>query len=165
MKPQRRIATLDVKFGDLTAKNFEQLRILNYLTLPVIYSENFYDQLKSMARYSKFAYVKDVLVGAISCKEDILSDGTKQCYIMTITVLKPYRRYGIATKLLERAIKDCMVDRNVSRMVLHVQSNNEQALEFYKKNGFVVEEHLMNYYTDLTPSDCFFLSRTLPLTD
>merc|ERR1712060_247174 len=99
-KPQRRIATLNVKFGELTTKNYEQLRILNYLTLPVIYSENFYDLLKSMKRYSKFAYVKDVLVGAISCKEDIKPDGTKECYIMTITVLKPYRRYGIATKLL-----------------------------------------------------------------
>ena len=99
-KPARRLATLDLKFGDLTPKNFEQLRILNYLTLPVIYSENFYDMLKSMQRYSKFAYVKDVLVGAISCKEDILDDGSKQCYIMTITVLKPYRRYGIASKLL-----------------------------------------------------------------
>ena len=77
------------------------MRILNYLTLPVIYSENFYDMLKSMQRYSKFAYVKDVLVGAISCKEDILEDGSKQCYIMTITVLQPYRRYGIASKLLQ----------------------------------------------------------------
>ena len=73
-----------------------------------------------MVRYSKFAYVKDVLVGAISCKEDILNDGKKECYIMTITVLKPYRRYGIASQLLERAIEDCMVQREVSRMVLHV---------------------------------------------
>ena len=119
-KPERRVATLDVKFGNLTPKNFEQLRILNYLTLPVIYSENFYDLLKSMQRYSKFAYVKDVLVGAISCKEDIVEGGVKQCYIMTITVLKPYRRYGIASKLLEQAIQDCMVTRDVSRMVLHV---------------------------------------------
>ena len=78
-----------------------------------------------MKRYSKFAYVKDVLIGAISCKEDILNDGTKQCYIMTVTVLKPYRRYGIASKLLEKAIEECMLARDVSRMVLHVQSNNE----------------------------------------
>lgn len=160
-KPQRKVATLDVKFGDLNVKNFEQLRILNYLTLPVIYSEHFYDQLKSMVRYSKFAYVKDVLVGAISCKEDIKEDGTKECYIMTVTVLKPYRRYGIASKLLEQAIEDCMVQRDVSRMVLHVQSNNERALSFYKKNGFTVEEHLENYYTDLEPSDCYFLSKSV----
>ena len=43
----------------------------------MIYSENFYDLLKNMTRYSKFAYVKDVLVGAISCKEDIIADGSK----------------------------------------------------------------------------------------
>lgn len=139
------------------------MRILNYLTLPVIYSENFYDMLKSMQRYSKFAYVKDVLVGAISCKEDIKADGTKECYIMTITVLAPYRRYGIASKLLEQAMEDCMRSRDVSRMVLHVQSNNEQALSFYKKHEFVVEQHLENYYTELEPSDCYFLSKTMEL--
>ena len=80
---------------------------------------------------------------------------------MTITVLKPYRRYGIASKLLSRAIEDCMVAREVSRMVLHVQSNNEQALSFYKKNDFIVESHLENYYTDLEPSDCYFLVKSL----
>ena len=84
---------------------------------------------------------------------------------MTITVLKPYRRYGIATKLLERAIEDCMKARDVSRMVLHVQSNNEQALEFYKKNGFIVEEHLENYYTDLEPSDCYYLVKNVQATE
>lgn len=163
-KPQRKKATLDVRFGDLTPKNFEQLRILNYLTLPVIYSEHFYDQLKSMVRYSKFAYVKDVLVGAISCKEDLKADGTKECYIMTVTVLKPYRRYGIASKLLEQAIEDCMKTREVSKMVLHVQSNNAQALAFYKKHEFITEEHLIDYYTDLTPSDCYFLSKTIDVS-
>ena len=81
---------MDIKFGDITPKNFEQLRVINYLTLPVIYSEQFYDYLTSMRRYSKLAYLKDILVGAISCKEDIQKDGEHVCYIMTITVLKPY---------------------------------------------------------------------------
>ena len=88
----------------MTNKNFEQMRVLNYLTLPVVYSEFFYEKLvqldadkKAYLRYSKFAYVKDVLVGGISCKEDILEDGSRECYIMTIGVLEPYKRYGIAT--------------------------------------------------------------------
>jgi ribosomal protein S18 acetylase RimI-like enzyme len=50
------------------------------------------------------AYLKDILVGAISCKEDNQEDGSKAVYIMTITVLKPYRRFGIASQLLEQAI-------------------------------------------------------------
>ena len=64
-----------------------------------------------MGRYSKLAYIKDVLVGAITCKEDFEKDGERICYIMTITVLKPYRRYGVGTKLLEKAIEECLVQR------------------------------------------------------
>ena len=54
-----------------------------------------------MRRYSKLAYIKDVLVGAISCKETKKEDGTRVCYIMTITILKPYRRYGVGSALLK----------------------------------------------------------------
>jgi hypothetical protein len=69
-KPERKIKDVEIKFGDLTDKNVEQFRILNYLTLPVVYSEDFYKRLTSYQRYSKLAYLKDVLVGAISCKEE-----------------------------------------------------------------------------------------------
>ena len=163
-KPQRKKATLVVKFGELTPKNFEQMRILNYLTLPVVYSENFYDYLKQMQRYSKFAYVKDILVGAISCKEDILEDGSHACYIMTITVLKPYRRYGIASQLLEQAIKDCMQARNVSLMTLHVQASNEAAYKFYMKHGFELVEKKIGYYTELDDADCYVLNKKIDLS-
>ena len=69
---------------------------MNYLTLPVVYSEDFYRRLTSYYRYSKLAYLKDVLVGAISCKYEE-KDNEVVIYIMTITVLKPYRRYGIGS--------------------------------------------------------------------
>ena len=90
---------MKVSFGELTDKNFECMRVLNYATLPVIYSETFYKHLMSptLPRYSKYCYLKDVLVGSISCKIDELEDGSKACYIMTISVLKPYRRYGIGS--------------------------------------------------------------------
>ena len=70
------------------------------MTLPVIYGEKFYELLTKMRRYSQLAYVKDVLVGAISCKEDLEKSGERVCYIMTISILEPYRRYGIGTQLL-----------------------------------------------------------------
>jgi N-alpha-acetyltransferase 50 len=159
-KPSRKLVTIDdIKFGEVNSKNFEMLRIINYLTLPVIYSENFYEYLTSMRRYSKLAYFKDVLVGGISCKEDIEKSGEHICYIMTINVLKPYQRYGIGSKLLKQAIDDCVMKREVKRMRLHVQSGNDAALAFYQKNGFEVVEELKDYYTDLTPSDCFVLER------
>lgn len=132
------------------------------MTLPVVYSEQFYTYLTSLKRYSKMCYVKDVLVGAISCKEDVDPD-TKQpvCYIMTITVLKPYQRYGIGSQLLAQAIQDCMEARNVKTMQLHVQEGNDAALAFYKKHGFEVKAKLENYYTEYTPSGCYLLEKYL----
>ena len=39
IQPKSQHAAVDIKFGELTPRNFEQLRIINYMTLPVIYSE------------------------------------------------------------------------------------------------------------------------------
>ena len=73
------------------------------MTLPIIYSEDFYKRLTNYSRYSQLAYYKDVLVGAISCKYEEHKDaegnptGKKVVYIMSITVLTPYRRYNIGS--------------------------------------------------------------------
>lgn len=160
-KPVRKLQSVDIKFGDLNEKNVEQFRILNYVNLPVVYSEDFYRRLTSYTRYSKLAYLKDVLVGAISCKEDTQEDGSKAVYIMTITVLKHYRRYGIGSKLLEKAIEDCGKSKQIKKMTLHVQKGNDSAMEFYKKAGFNIKEELKGYYTDLEPSDCFVLEKQI----
>lgn len=105
-KPKRKKTKLDIQFGKLTDQNCEQFRLINYLTLPVIYSQDFYMRLTTYRRYSVLGYYKDVLVGAISCRyenemvetedgkdEKISDSGNKVVYIMTINVLKPYRRY------------------------------------------------------------------------
>jgi ribosomal protein S18 acetylase RimI-like enzyme len=89
------------------------------MNLPVIYSEDFYNRLINFSRYSQLAYLKDVLVGAISCKEE-LKDGVPVVYIMTITVLKPYRRYGIGSQLLAKAVLDCAQSKKIAKMYLHV---------------------------------------------
>ena len=138
------------------------LRVLNYLTLPVVYSEDFYDRLTNYQRYSCLAYVKDVLVGAISCRyEDDKETGTgRVVYIMTITVLKAYRRYGIGSQLLEQAIKECKRE-DVKRIYLHVLTSNESAIEFYQKAGFRIKETLMDYYQDLDPPHCHIFEKDL----
>ena len=159
-KPQRKLKQLDIKFGNLTDKNVEQFRILNYVNLPVVYSEDFYNRLTNYTRYSKLAYLKDVLVGAISCKEDKY-EGQKAVYIMTITILKPYRRYGIASKLLEQATEECAKKNSINYLILHVQCSNESALEFYKSHGFDNKERLDDYYTDLDPPHCYVLVKKL----
>ena len=146
-KPIRKLEKLKVTFGKLTKHNQEQFRVLNYLNLPVVYSEDFYNRLTNYSRYSCLAYVKDVLVGAISCRyEENEEDKTKtNVYVMTITVLKPYRRYGIGTQLLEKAIEECKRD-DVKKIYLHVHSGNQSAIEFYLRNGFAKTSEIEDYY-------------------
>ena len=79
---------------------------------------------------------------------------------MTVTILKPYRRYQIGTQLLNKAIEDC-TKSNVSKIYLHVLCSNESAIEFYKKAGFIIKEKLENYYTDLDPPHCFVFEKDL----
>ena len=103
VKPKRKIKELKVDFGKLTKQNVEQFRVLNYMTLPIVYSEDFYNRLTNESRYSSLAYYKDLLVGAVSCRYEDHKDeagnltGNKVVYIMSITVLCPYRRYNIGS--------------------------------------------------------------------
>ena len=66
-----------------------------------------------------------MLIGAITCKEDEHKDEStgeieKGVYIMTITVLEPYRRYGIGSKLLEEAMKDYKLTPEIKSIFLDV---------------------------------------------
>jgi len=139
----------------------------------VVYSQDFYIRLTAYRRYSILGYYKDVLVGAVSCRyEDEMTEveegseeepkptGNKVVYIMTITVLKPYRRYQIGTQLLDRAIEDC-TRGDVSKIYLHVLCSNHSAQEFYKKAGFIIKKKLENYYTDLEPPHCYIFEKDL----
>lgn len=84
--------------GAITKANLQQLRLINVHTLPVRYSDKFYDELLDRYdnNYLRFAFVQGFSVGAICArveKEDNLP--YKKLYIMTVNVLAPYRRYGI----------------------------------------------------------------------
>jgi len=62
------------------------------------------------------------------------------------------------TKLLNHALDLCS-KQNISEVYLHVQTNNEDAINFYKKFGFEITETIQNYYTNITPPDCYVLTR------
>ena len=47
-KPKRKLRELKVLFGKLTPANQEQFRVLNYMTLPVVYAEDFYNRLLNL---------------------------------------------------------------------------------------------------------------------
>lgn len=160
-------------FGEVTEKNVELVRILNTAMFPVRYQDRFYEELVKPANSKKNIlafYGYDILVGAICCRieppkpED--PPGTSpRLYIMTLAVLGPYQRLGIATRLFEKMMERIPTEwPEVQQVYLHVQTNNEKALAFYSKLGFKVEKKIEGYYKNISPPDCFVLTRDVPKT-
>lgn len=52
-------------------------------------------------------------------------------------------------------------DTNFDSIFLHVQVNNQDAIEFYQKFGFEILETRKNYYKRIHPPDAHVLSKSL----
>lgn len=116
--------------------------------------------------------------------------GRMRLYIMTLGVLAAYRGHGIGTKLVQSVLTfwgDNQEDptssedatttpttedksktkfqkamKNVDEISLHVQTSNEDAINFYTRRfGFVKGPMVKNYYKRIDPPDCYVLYKKL----
>ena len=55
---------------------------------------------------------------------------------MTVGVLAPHRDRAIGTRLLRHALNEGSKDAFLTHAYLHVQTNNADAIAFYKRFGF-----------------------------
>ncbi|KAL3697084.1 hypothetical protein R1sor_011160 [Riccia sorocarpa] len=158
-KPQ----DVHVSFDTVRDKNLMQLKKLNLSIFPVTYQDKFYTDALSSGDFTKLAYYADLCVGCIACRlEKKEGGGGVRLYIMTLGVLAPYRRMGIGSKLLKKTLEQCEQSESpIVEVYLHVQTNNDAAIEFYKKFDFEITEEIKNYYKHIEPPDCFVLSKIL----
>ncbi|XP_076350416.1 putative N-acetyltransferase san isoform X2 [Tachypleus tridentatus] len=149
-----------IELGDVTPHNIRQLKRLNQVVFPVSYNDKFYKDVLEAGELAKLAYYNDIVVGAVCCRVDT-SDSSRRLYIMTLGCLAPYRRLGIGSKMVEHVLKYVEKDGNFDSIFLHVQINNDSAIEFYKKFGFEVVETKEHYYKRIEPADAHVLQKTL----
>ena len=123
--------------------------------------EKFYQDCTACGDVTQLAYFNDILVGAIACRLERKGKGAVKLYIMTLGVLPPYRGRAVGTNLLRHSIKEALEEPLVDEVYLHVQSNNEDAINFYKKQGFGIKETIKGYYRKISPPDAVVLSKTL----
>ncbi|XP_049964042.1 probable N-acetyltransferase san [Schistocerca serialis cubense] len=128
-----------IELGDVTPHNIKQQKRLNQVVFPVSYNDKFYKDVLEAGELAKLAYYNDTVVGAVCCRIDT-SENLCHLYIMTLGCLYHYRRLGIGTKMVEHVLNYVEKDRNFDSIFLHVQVNNEGAIEFYKKFGFEIVE-------------------------
>mmetsp|Transcript_26278 Transcript_26278/g.52400 ORF Transcript_26278/g.52400 Transcript_26278/m.52400 type:complete len:181 (+) Transcript_26278:3-545(+) len=175
-EPSRELA---INFGPILEANIGQLRKLNRAILPVRYSDRFYTDVLAHGRdWCKNALCNGFVVGAICSRvEDAApapageaedgagadadpSSSLRRVYIMTLCVLPAYRQRGVGRRLLESVLEKCVEQEDIGSIYLHVQTTNQDAIDFYSRFGFEVCERVENYYKRIDPPDCFILRKT-----
>ena len=180
-------AQLEISFDQVSESNLEQLKTLNRVIFPINYQDRVYQDILACGEVTQLAFHNRNLVGAIACRLEnspqvrrpphqplylliFLSylttppaylQGPKM-YIITLGVLAPYRSMGVGSRLVERCLT--IVENALPEIIeayLHVQINNDQAIEFYRKFGFVVGETIENYYRRIEPPHAVLLKKTL----
>lgn len=84
-------------------------------------------------------------VGAIVCKLDLHRKIIKRGYIAMLAVDFNYRKLGIGSNLVRRAIT-AMIDDDADEVVLETEITNRPALTLYENLGFVRDKRLFRYY-------------------
>jgi ribosomal-protein-alanine N-acetyltransferase len=83
----------------------------------------------------------------------------KQGHVVSIAVLPEYRRRGIATALMLRAMDSMKNKYGAAEVYLEVRVSNEPAIRLYEKLGFKKVKVLRGYYLD--GEDAYLMAREL----
>ncbi|GAU92420.1 hypothetical protein RvY_04503 [Ramazzottius varieornatus] len=162
-----KMVQVQTELGGITKHNLKMVKRLNQVIFPVSYNDQFYNDLLKAGDMAKLAFYNDLAVGAVCCRPETpaavtappFSEG-KRLYIMTLGCLAPYRRHKIGTLMLEHVLALCQKE-GYTAVTLHVQVNNEAALDFYKKSGFEVISKSDQYYKRIEPADAFLLEKKI----
>ena len=84
--------------------------------------------------------------------------------MLFIIFVQNYIVLGIGTQMLEHVMDIVEKDGKFDSVVLHVQINNEGALNFYKRFGFEVVETKEAYYKRIEPADAHVLEKKIDNT-
>ncbi|GAA5887969.1 hypothetical protein JCM6882_000820 [Rhodosporidiobolus microsporus] len=108
-----------VALGDLTPNNLGTVRKLHACLFPVSYSPKFFadllDKHVTPEEYNKLVFYQDLPVGVLVCRLEREGqegegegkeggEGPWKLYVMTLGVLAPYRRQGLASKLIHHLL-------------------------------------------------------------
>ncbi|KAI9481939.1 hypothetical protein LPJ78_003058 [Coemansia sp. RSA 989] len=164
---------VQISIQPVVPDNISKVRNLNSVLFPVRYAKTFYENLLHPGYFGRLAYFNKQCVGTITCckqplgyadaKAAEMREPSERCemYMMTLGVLAPFRRMGIAQSLVQCALETAAQDPSIERVALHVQVGNDDALGFYHKLGFVTTHTIDQYYRHIEPAQAYVLQYQL----
>lgn len=121
---------------------------VNKICLPVSYSIiEYVIFLNSSNKIIFVSEYQNVIVGYILCE---IKNDTRLIHVMSFAVLPKCRQHGIGTKLMNKVIEYAK-SINYQSVSLFVHVENIKGISFYKKNGFLIVETLLNFYNGSIP--------------
>ncbi|THH29140.1 hypothetical protein EUX98_g5047 [Antrodiella citrinella] len=129
------------------------MQACNLQNLPENYTMRYY--LYHALTWPQLSYVaedhKGRIVGYILAKmeEDVGADDEPHGHVTSISVLRSYRRLGLAKRLMVQSQEAMATIYRASYVSLHVRKSNRAALSLYKDTlGFTVRDIEKKYYAD-----------------
>lgn len=138
-----------MEIEDITIIDFLKIETLGKESLPIYYSKN--DLLVLIINKTilkKFIFNGEI-IGFGICD---LYENENRVHILSIAIKKEYRNRGFSTFFIDFLKNTFSFD-----ITLYVQTVNEEALGFYKKNNFKIVKTLNNYYSNLSSKDAYFM--------
>lgn len=129
------------------------MQACNLQNLPENYTMKYY--LYHALSWPQLSYVAEDhqgrIVGYILAKmeEDVADGDEPHGHVTSISVLRSYRRLGLAKRLMVQSQEAMATVYRASYVSLHVRKSNRAALALYKDTlGFTVKEIEKKYYAD-----------------
>lgn len=145
----------DFRVREFRLDDLNRVMSINVECLPENYSSYFYrDIYKKYPDTFVVAEADGEIQGYIMCRIErgfskIRSfSPTKLCHVVSIAVIKPYRRKGIATELMKKAMKAGKEENGASECYLEVRVSNKPAIKLYESLGFERVKRNYGYYLD-----------------
>jgi ribosomal-protein-alanine N-acetyltransferase len=156
-----------VKKGEFRLRFFKRddlgaVMDINLKILPENYTPGFF--LELYRNYPKTFIVAEVegrIVGYVMCRIEraiSLRGFLTRGHVVSIAVLPNYRRRGIGTALMEKAMEG-MIEYGAKEAYLEVRTSNIPAMNLYRKLGFRVTNRILHYYFD--GEDAFVMTKEL----
>ncbi|CAI5729243.1 hypothetical protein KXD40_008566 [Peronospora effusa] len=105
------------------------------------------------------------ICGAVIADLELERSGHRTVQLRTLAVLTQFRRQGIGKKLVLKVIQQAKKAEEdtgeIDAVRLHVHTENDGALAFYKALGFVEKDRVEDYYRHLEPRTAFVMEYSL----